>query len=70
MTGSDHGKHHHQGQQNYDHKCKLLSVLPSTMKHMSNLREKFLCTEKEEEAHSKGSALYVLSITGGNAVIP
>lgn len=70
MAGSDHGKHHHQGQQTCDHGCKLLSMLLRTTKHASTLGEKLLCGEEEGEAHTKGSAVYVLSISGGNAVIP
>lgn len=70
MAGLDPRTHHHQRQQHYDPKCKLLSMLVSTMKHASTLGEKSLCREKEGEVHTKGSALYVLSISGGNAVIP
>lgn len=70
LTRTDHRKHRPQAQ-NDDHKHVLGSKLPSAMKPRSSSRERFLCTEEEEEApHTKGSALYGLSTWGGNAVIP
>jgi len=69
-TRVDHRKRRPQAQ-NEDHKRVLCSMLPSTTKPTSSSRERFLCTEEEEEApHTKGSALYGLSTWGGNAVIP
>lgn len=56
--------------QSYGHKLLVLSELPRTTKLRSSSRQTFPRREVEEAPHTKGSAWYGLSISGGNAVMP
>lgn len=62
--------HGHRAGQNYGQKLLVLSVLPRTTKLRSSSRQTFPRREVEEAPHTKGSAWYGLSISGGNAVMP
>ena len=55
---------------NYGHTLLGLSAPPRTTKPRSSSRQAFPCREVEDAPHTKGSAWYGLSISGGNAVMP
>lgn len=60
----------HRAGEYYGHTLLGLSAPPRTTKLRSSSRQAFPCREVEDAPHTKGSAWYGLSISGGNAVMP